>query len=69
MKYLLSVLKDAEKYKNKNFYKLLEAEFMTVLDKIFEEGDLRGIEKGFEKGIEKGNIKTAKNMKAEGIEL
>ncbi len=61
MKYLLSTRKDAEKYKNKNFYKLLEAEYMTVLDKILEEGELRG--------IEKGKLETAKNMKAEGIEL
>ncbi len=69
VKYLLSVRKDAERYKNKDFYKLLEAEYMTVLDEILAEGELRGIEKGFEKGIEKGKLETAKNMKAEGIEL
>jgi hypothetical protein len=34
VKYLLSTRKDAEKYRNKDFYKLLEAEYMTVLDKI-----------------------------------
>ena len=69
VKYLLSVRKDAENYKNKNFYQLLEGEYMTVLDEILAEGELRGIEKGFEKGIEKGKLETAKNMKAEGIEL
>jgi len=77
VKYLLSTRKDAENYSNKNFYQLLEAEYMTVLDKILEEGELRGIEKGFDKGIEKGRtegiekgkLETAKNMKAEGIEL
>ncbi len=46
---------------------------MTVLDKILEEGELRGIEKGkaegIEKGVVKGKLETAKNMKAEGIEL
>jgi predicted transposase/invertase (TIGR01784 family) len=77
VKYLLSVRKDAEKYKNKNFYQLLEAEYMTVLDKILEEGELRGIEKGraegeekgIRKGLEKVKLETAKNMKEEGIEL
>jgi predicted transposase/invertase (TIGR01784 family) len=64
VKYLLSTRKDAERYKNKDFYKLLEAEYMTVLDEILAEGELRGIEKGFEKGIEKGKLETAKNMKA-----
>ena len=61
VKYLLSTRKDAEKYRNKDFYKLLEAEYMTVLDKILEEGEL--------KGIEKGKIETARNMRLEGIEV
>jgi predicted transposase/invertase (TIGR01784 family) len=61
VKYLLSTRKDAEKYRNKDFYKLLEAEYMTVLDKILEEGEL--------KGIEKGKIETARNMRHEGIEV
>jgi predicted transposase/invertase (TIGR01784 family) len=61
LKYLLSTRKDAEKYRNKDFYKLLEAEYMTVLDKILEEGEL--------KGIEKGKIETARNMRLEGIEV
>ena len=65
VKYLLSTRKDAEKYRNKDFYKLLEAEYMTVLDKILEEGELKGIEKG----IEKGKIETARNMMLEGIEV
>jgi predicted transposase/invertase (TIGR01784 family) len=65
VKYLLSTRKDAEKYRNKDFYKLLEAEYMTVLDKILEEGELKGIEKG----IEKGKIETARNMRHEGIEV
>jgi predicted transposase/invertase (TIGR01784 family) len=65
LKYLLSTRKDAEKYRNKDFYKLLEAEYMTVLDKILEEGELKGIEKG----IEKGKIETARNMMLEGIEV
>jgi len=65
LKYLLSTRKDAEKYRNKDFYKLLEAEYMTVLDKILEEGELKGIEKG----IEKGKIETARNMRLEGIEV
>jgi len=65
VKYLLSTRKDAEKYRNKDFYKLLEAEYMTVLDKILEEGELKGIEKG----IEKGKIETARNMRLEGIEV
>jgi hypothetical protein len=61
VKYLLRTRKDAEKYRYKDFYKLLEAEYMTVLDKILEEGEL--------KGIEKGKIETARNMKLEGIKL
>jgi len=65
VKYLLSIRKDAEKYRKKDFYKLLEAEYMTVLDKILEEGELKGIEKG----IEKGKIETARNMMLEGIEV
>ena len=65
VKYLLSTRKDAEKYRKKDFYKLLEAEYMTVLDKILEEGELKGIEKG----IEKGKIETARNMMLEGIEV
>ena len=77
VKYLLSTRKDAERYKNKNFYKLLEVEYMTVLDEILAEGELRGIEKGRAEGVEKGRaegeergkLETAKNMKAEGIEL
>ena len=77
VKYLLSTRKDAEKYKDKNFYQLLEAEYMTVLDEILAEGELRGIEKGRAEGVEKGRaegeergkLETAKNMKAEGIEL
>jgi predicted transposase/invertase (TIGR01784 family) len=47
----------------------LEAEYMTVLDEILAEGELRGIEKGREEGIEKGKLETAKNMKAEGIAI
>ena len=73
VKYLLSTRKDAEKYTDKNFYHLLENEYMTVLDKIIEkgraEGEVKGLEKGIEKGIEKGKLETAKNLKAEGIEL
>jgi predicted transposase/invertase (TIGR01784 family) len=65
VKYLLSTRKDAEKYTDKNFYRLLENEYMTVLDKIIEKGRAEGEEKG----IEKGKIETAKNLKAEGIEL
>jgi predicted transposase YdaD len=38
---------------NKNLNQLLEAEYMTVLDEILAEGELRGIEKGREEGIEK----------------
>ena len=57
----------------KDFYKLLEGEYMTVLDEILAEGELRGIEKGREEGraegLEKGKLETAINMKAEGIEL
>ena len=77
VKYLLGIRKDAEKYTDKKFYRLLEADYMTVLDKIIEKGRAEGIEKGIEKGlekgraegIEKGKLETAKNMKAEGIEL
>ena len=65
VKYLLSTRKDAEKYTDKNFYRLLENEYMTVLDKIIEKGRAEGEEKG----IEKGKLETAKNLKAEGIEL
>jgi predicted transposase/invertase (TIGR01784 family) len=69
VKYLLSTRKDAEKYTEKKFYRLLEADYMTVLDKIIEKGRAEGIEKGREEGIEKGKLETAKNMKAEGIAI
>jgi hypothetical protein len=46
--YLDSARKDADQFLDVEFYREVEEEFMTILEKIKEEG----IEKGIEKGIE-----------------
>jgi predicted transposase/invertase (TIGR01784 family) len=65
MKYIFSTRKDAERYNRKEIYESLETEYMTLLEKLEEKGELRGLEKG---KIE-GKIETARNLKAEGIDI
>ncbi len=61
MKYIFSIRKDAERFNRKEIYKSLETEYMTLLEKLEEKGKLEGI-------IE-GKIETARNLKAEGIDI
>ena len=73
MKYIFSTRKDAERYNRKEIYESLETEYMTLLEKLEEKGELRGMEKGKIEGklegkIE-GKIETARNLKAEGIDI
>ncbi|MCC5814334.1 MAG: Rpn family recombination-promoting nuclease/putative transposase [Leptospira sp.] len=63
--YINKAREDADRYYNVEFYREVEEEFMTVLDKIEE----RGIEKGIEKGKLEGKLEDARLMKAEGIEI
>ena len=65
MKYLFSSRKDAERYNRKEIYKPLEAEYMTLLEKLEEKGELRGLEKG---KIE-GKIETARKMKEKAFSI
>ena len=65
MKYIFSTRKDAERYNRKEIYESLETEYMTLLEKLEEKGELRGMEKG---KIE-GKLETARNLKAEGIDI
>ncbi len=61
MKYNFSIRKDAERFNRKEIYKSMEAEYMTLLEKLEEKGKMEGI-------IE-GKIETARNLKAEGIDI
>ena len=61
MKYNFSIRKDAERFNRKEIYKSLETEYMTLLEKLEEKGKMEGI-------IE-GKIETARNLKAEGIDI
>ena len=61
MKYIFSTRKDAERFNRKEIYKSMEAEYMTLLEKLEEKGKMEGI-------IE-GKIETARNLKAEGIDI
>ena len=61
MKYIFSIRKDAERFNRKEIYKSMEAEYMTLLEKLEEKGKMEGI-------IE-GKIETARNLKAEGIDI
>ena len=65
MKYIFSSRKDAERYNRKEIYKPLEAEYMTLLEKLEEKGELRGLEKG---KIE-GKIETARKMKEKAFSI
>ena len=65
MKYIFSTRKDVERYNRKEIYESLETEYMTLLEKLEEKGELRGMEKG---KIE-GKLETARNLKAEGIDI
>jgi len=73
VKYIFSVRKDAKRFHHKEIYIPLEAEYMTYLEELEAEYELRGLEKGFQKGIEKGiqkgKLETARNLQAEGFEL
>jgi predicted transposase/invertase (TIGR01784 family) len=60
--YINKAREDADRYYDVEFYREVEEEFMTVLDKIEE----RGIEKGIEQGIEKKAIEDARLMKEYG---
>ena len=65
MKYIFSSRKDAERYNRKEIYKPLETEYMTLLEKLEEKGELRGLEKG---KIE-GKIETARKMKEKAFSI
>ncbi len=73
IRYLFSAREDAEKYNNREYFREVEGEYMTLLEKI----ELQGIEKGERIGIEKGKLEgklenkmeIAKNMMAEGMEI
>jgi predicted transposase/invertase (TIGR01784 family) len=56
--YLDSARKDADQFLDVEFYREVEEEFMTILEKIKEEG--------IEKGIEKGKLEDARLMKEYG---
>ena len=57
MKYIFSTRKDAERFNRKEIYKSLETEYMTLLEKLEEKGKIEG------------KIETARNLKAEGIDI
>ena len=57
MKYIISIRKDAERFNRKEIYKPLETEYMTFLEKLEEKGKIEG------------KIETARNLKAEGIDI
>lgn len=59
--YMDGTRKDADQFLNVEFYREVEEEYMTILEKIKEEG--------IEKGIEKGKLEDARLMKEEGINL
>ena len=65
VKYIFSVRKDAKRFNRKEIYKPLEAEYMTYLEELEAEYEMRGLEKG----IQKGKLETARNLQAEGFEL
>ena len=69
VKYIFSVRKDAKRFNRKEIYKPLEAEYMTYLEELEAEYEMRGLEKGIQKGIQKGKLETARNLQAEGFEL
>lgn len=73
LKYIFSVRKDAKRFHRKEIFKPLEADYMTYLEELQLEYELRGMERGIEKGIERGKIdgrlETARNLKAEGFDL
>ena len=57
MKYIFSTRKDAERFNRKEIYKSLETEYMTLLEKLEEKGKIEG------------KLETARNLKAEGIDI
>ena len=57
MKYIFSTRKDAERFNRKEIYKSMEPEYMTLLEKLEEKGKIEG------------KIETARNLKAEGIDI
>ena len=65
MKYIFSTRKDAERFNRKEIYKSMEAEYMTLLEKLEEKGKIEGKLEG----IIEGKIETARNLKAEGIDI
>ena len=77
LKYLFSVRKDAKRFHRKEVFKPLEADYMTYLEELELEYELRGMEKGIEQGLEKGKLEgkieakleTARNLKVEGFDL
>ena len=73
LKYLFSVRKDAKRFHRKENFKPLEADYMTYLEELQLEYELRGMEKGklewkLEGKIE-AKLETARNLKAEGLDL
>ncbi len=77
LKYIFSVRKDAKRFHRKEVFKPLEADYMTYLEELQLEYELRGMEKGklegklegkFEGKIE-AKLETARNLKAEGFDF
>ena len=65
LEYLNRARNDAEKYSGKEITRVIEEEYMNVLDKIREEGKLEGELKGkMEKAIE-----TARKMRTKGFSV
>ncbi len=65
LKYIFSVRKDAKRFHRKEVFKPLEADYMTYLEELEAEYELRGLEKG---KID-GRLETARNLKVEGFDL
>ncbi len=53
VKYIFSVRKDAKRFNRKEIYKPLEAEYMTYLEELEAEYEMRGLEKEFKKEYRK----------------
>ena len=69
MEYLHRARNDAEKYAGKEITQSIEEEYMNVLDKIREEGELKGRLEGEQKGKMEKAIETAQKMKEIGDTL
>jgi len=61
IRYLFSVREDAERYNKREFFREVEGEYMTLWEKL----ELQSIEKG----EYKNKLETAREMKAEGMDI